>query len=77
MKGGIFMGDKSKAQFQCVSCGHLSWIDDPPDIDEDELYIKLRCSKCKQMVNHLWVGTEPGEEYIYYDTTKDARYFIY
>lgn len=71
------MGGKIKAQFQCMNCGTIHWMEDPPNIDEDELYIKLKCSKCKQMVNHLWVGTEPGEEYVYYDSSKDDRYFIY
>ena len=71
------MGDKQKAQFQCMNCGLLYWIEDPPDIDENELYIKVRCNHCKQMTNQLWVGTEPGDEYLYYDVTKDERYFIY
>ena len=66
---------KTKAQYQCMNCGHLYWIKDPPNIDEDELYTKLRCSRCKKTVDHLWVGTESGEEYIYYDVTKDNRYY--
>ena len=69
------MGDKQKVQFQCMNCGYLHWIKDPPNIDEDELYVELRCVHCKQTGKHLWVGTEPGEEYIYYDLTKDNRYF--
>jgi DNA-directed RNA polymerase subunit RPC12/RpoP len=69
------MADKRRAQFQCMNCGTIHWIEDPPDIDEDELYTKLRCSRCKQTVNHLWVGTEPGDEYLYYDVTKDGRYY--
>ena len=71
------MGDKQRAQFQCMNCGTIHWIEDPPNIDEDELYIKLRCSRCKQTVNHLWVGIEPGDEYLYYDVTKDLRYYQY
>lgn len=71
------MGDKQKAQFQCMNCGHLHWIEDPPNIDEDELYVKLRCGNCKQTGNHLWVGAEPGDEYLYYDTSLDERFFIY
>lgn len=69
------MGDKRKAQFQCMHCGHLHWIEDPPDINEDELYAKMRCSKCKQTVNHLWVGDKPEDTYLYYDVTKDSRYY--
>lgn len=69
------MKGKQKTQFQCMNCGHLHWIDDPPNIDEDELYIKLRCNLCKQTTKHLWVGTEPGDEYIYYNVTLDNRYY--
>lgn len=69
------MGDKRKAQYQCINCGTIHWIEDPPDIDEDELYTKMRCKHCKKITNHLWVGAEPGDEYIYYDVTKDSRYY--
>ena len=69
------MKEKQKAQFQCMHCGHLYWIEDPPDIDEDELYIKIRCSRCKQTANHLWVGSTPEDTYLYYDVTKDNRYY--
>lgn len=68
------MGDKPRAQFQCMNCGTIHWIEDPPNID-DELYTKMRCDRCKQMVDHLWAGTEPGDEYLYYDVTKDNRYY--
>lgn len=69
------MAGKQGAQYQCMNCGRLHWIENPPNIDEDELYIKLKCIHCKQVTNHLWVGTEPGDEYIYYDVTLDNRYF--
>lgn len=69
------MGEKQKAQFQCMNCGHLYWIEDPPNIDENELYIKARCRHCKQIVNHLWVGNRDEDKYIYYDVTLDERYY--
>lgn len=69
------MGDKRKAQYQCMNCGTIHWIEDPPDIDEDEFYTKMRCKHCKKTTNHLWVGIEPGDEYIYYDVTLDNRYY--
>ena len=69
------MGDKKKAQFQCMNCGHLHWIEDPPDIDEDELYTKLWCKCCKCDTNQLWVGERPEDLYIYYDLNRDPRYF--
>ena len=66
---------KEKARYQCMNCGTLHWIKDPPKINDDELYIKLRCSCCKQTTNHLWVGNALEDTYIYYDVTKDSRYF--
>jgi DNA-directed RNA polymerase subunit RPC12/RpoP len=69
------MGAREKSQYQCMNCGTLHWIEDPPDIDEDELYTKMRCGHCKQMTSHLWVGNEPGEEYIYYDVVMDERFY--
>lgn len=71
------MDTREKSQYQCVNCGSLHWIDDPPNIDEDELYVEIRCSRCKQTANHLWVGTEQGDEYLYYDCTLDERFFTY
>ena len=68
------MGDKRKARFQCMHCGHLHWIEDPPEIDEGELYVKFRCSHCKKTANHLWVGDKPEDTYLYYDVNKDGRY---
>ena len=69
------MDGKQKSRFQCMHCGHLHWIEDPPNIDEDELYVELRCSRCKQTGNHLCVGNTPEDAYIYYDVTKDNRYY--
>lgn len=69
------MGDKRKAQFQCMNCGTIHWIEDPPNIDENELYIKIKCRCCRKTANHLWVGIEPGDEYLYYDVTRDGRYY--
>ena len=69
------MGEKQKAQYQCMNCGHLHWIEDPPNIDEDELYIRMKCESCKKTANHLWVGEDPSDLYLYYDLNKDSRYY--
>ena len=69
------MGDKKRVQFQCMNCGHLYWIEDPPKIDEDELYMKMKCGRCKEMTQHLWVGERDEDKYVYYDLSKDLRYF--
>lgn len=71
------MGNERRAQYQCMHCGALHWIEDPPDIDEDELYIKMKCKHCGKETNHLWVGTEAGDEYLYYDVNADPRYYEY
>jgi DNA-directed RNA polymerase subunit RPC12/RpoP len=71
------MGSGAKAQFQCMNCGALYWIEDPPNINEDELYTKIRCKCCKQETNHLWVGERPEDLYIYYDLNKDPRFYNY
>ena len=69
------MSDTKRVQYQCMNCGTLHWIEDPPNIDEDELYTKLKCKSCKKTVNHLWVGEDPSDLYLYYDLNKDSRYF--
>lgn len=69
------MGTREKSQYQCVNCGTLSWIEDPPDIDENELYIEMKCKHCHRMTKHLWVGDQPEDKYIYYDVTKDSRFY--
>ena len=69
------MVDKRKARFQCMNCGHLHWIEDPPEIDESELYTKVKCKRCQRMTNHLWVGDTPEDTYLYYDVTKDSKYY--
>ncbi len=65
-----------RAQFQCIQCGAIYWIEDPPEIDE-ELYTKMRCEHCGQMTNHLWVGERDEDKYLYYDLNADPRYYKY
>ena len=36
------MGARDKSRYQCMNCGTIHWMEDPPDIDEDELYTKMR-----------------------------------
>lgn len=67
---------EDRAQFQCMNCGYLHWLENPPNIDEDDLYIKMACKHCKTITNHLWVGNREEDKYIYYDVTKDSRYFL-
>ena len=69
------MNTKQKSRFQCMNCGHLHWIEDPPEINEDELYTKVKCKRCQCMTNHLWVGDVPEDTYLYYDVTLDSKYY--
>lgn len=71
------MRTREKSQYQCMNCGHLHWIEDPPDIDENEIYTKTRCNRCKKTVNHLWVGNQDEDKYIYYDVVNDERFYSY
>jgi len=69
------MDEKHKAQYQCMCCGEVYWIEDPPDIDKDELYVKMKCKCCGKTENHLWVGEREEDKYLYYDCTIDSRYY--
>lgn len=71
------MGNERRSQYQCMNCGSLYWIEDPPDIDEDELYIKMKCKHCGKETNHLWVGNDPADLYLYYDVNADPKYYEY
>lgn len=71
------MGAREKYQYQCMNCGALYWIEDPPDIDEDEIYIKMKCKCCGKETNHLWVGDDSADLYLYYDVNVDPRYYKY
>ena len=69
------MGEKQKSRYQCMNCGHLHWIEDPPEINDDELYTETKCKKCQRITNHLWVGDTPEDLYLYYDVTLDSKYY--
>ena len=71
------MGTRRKSRYQCVNCGTIYVTKDPPYINEDELCVKMRCKKCQQMGNHLWVGLFLDETYLYYDLNADPRFYEY
>lgn len=71
------MSKERIAQYQCMHCGDLHWIENPPDIYEDKLYIQLRCNCCKHTTDHLWVGNDSSDLYLYYDVNVDPRYYEY
>lgn len=66
---------KTGAYFQCAKCGAVHYIDYP--YKKDALYNTFWCEECEEEVNHLYVGNDILDYYLYYDVTKDKRFFIY
>lgn len=66
---------KTEGYYQCCSCGTVHYIKYP--YKANDLYSTLWCNECEDEENHLWVGDTMDDIYIYYDVTKDERYFIY
>lgn len=65
-----------KQWFQCQSCGHLCQVDTWFDIEND-LFVKMKCEHCRDETNHLWVGSNPEDVYIYGNLNVDFRYYKY
>lgn len=59
---------------QCTQCGNIDFLDISVPIDT--LYITTTCKKCK---NHkaLNCGSDKNSIYLYYDNTKDPRWYHY
>lgn len=67
---------RQKQYFQCVTCGHVHYIEGSYNIDRG-MYEQMWCSKCGGESDHLWVGNEPEDIYLYGDNSLDKRFFIY
>lgn len=76
MEGGNFNVMRRKQQYQCTVCGSLQWSKEPFDI-EDDLFTKMKCKHCGKETNHLWVGENLEDKYLYGDITLDSRYYNY
>ena len=70
------MGAGDSGYVQCQECGKIHLLKMRFDI-EDELYIKLKCPKCKGITEHLWVGNDKEDIYLYYNLVADPRYYNY
>jgi phage FluMu protein Com len=68
------MGKEKWVQCQQCGCLHKAKASDP---SEDDLYITLRCPRCRDGTNHLLIGEHADDVYIYGNTILDARYYEY
>ena len=60
---------------QCCSCGSIH--KQQVQCNDDDLYIKTKCEKCKDVVTHLRCGEQYEDIYEFYDITLDSRYYNY
>ena len=60
---------------QCVKCGHMHKVDTTKYNIEDDIYIRMRCTKCHEFAAHLLCGEQYEDIYLYYDSTLDKRYY--
>ena len=77
-EGGNFnvMSKKRQHQYQCQECGSLQWSKVPFSIESD-IFVKMKCGHCKNETNHLFVGENPEDVYLYGNVNLDERYYKY
>lgn len=63
---------KSKQYVQCTTCGHVYQT---KKLNIETIYINHECPKCKGP-HGLNIGHDILDKYLYYDVTKDERYYI-
>lgn len=59
---------------QCCNCGEIFRV--KRKYKDEALYIKSLCSRCGNR-KALNLGEDKSDIYLYYDVTKDDRYFNY
>ena len=59
---------------QCQWCGklHKTKATEP---SENDLYIKLHCPRCRDEVNHLFIGTHKDEIHLYGNVNLDEKFY--
>ena len=62
--------------YQCQSCGFLHQEERCFNIEED-LFVELKCPKCRGETKHIWCGENPEDVYMYGNSNLDSRYFQY
>lgn len=61
---------------QCQNCGKLHKKTIQYNIEED-LYIKVHCSGCRDDITHLICSEDESEIYYLYNLNADPRYYDY
>ena len=69
-------GMRREVWMQCQSCGALHKQEVFYNI-EDEIYIKARCSGCRDDTTHLICSEDESEIYHLYNLCVDPRYYDY
>lgn len=67
---------KSEVWMQCQICGKLSKQIIKYNIEED-IYIKVYCTGCRDDTTHLICGEDEGEIYHLYNLNMDPKYYNY
>ena len=71
----MYVRDKRGAWIQCQTCGKLYYIDD--NVPIDKLYVTSFCPRCDEYTKGLNCGESKDDVYLFYDCTKDERYYQY
>ena len=61
--------------FQCRSCGFIH--KEKIRVNIEEMFVELRCPRCRGETQHNWVGDDPEDVYLYADVNLDERYYKY
>lgn len=59
---------------QCQSCGDLKQVDTSKYKIEDDIYIRMKCTKCNNKSAHLLLGSK-DDVYLYINSNVDPRYY--
>lgn len=60
--------------WQCSVCGNILKTKEDINITDD-LYITMKCSKCRDDTPHLFCGNDEKDLYYYYNVNIDPRYY--
>ena len=61
---------------QCQECGGIRQIDIEYDIEND-LYVKIKCPRCRGATTHLLCGDKEEDLYMTYNLNIDPRFYEY
>ena len=61
---------------QCQQCGHMHKTK-VNYTSEDDLYIELRCPRCRDRTHHLLIGKYQDDVYVNGNINLDERYYNY